>query len=151
MNAEFGGGVVSVNTISVPAQDFFTITAGSSYNDKTTGKNFKGLLIENKQYLGGIPDNRKLMGTNWESRKDIVEAFDAIKIPNNWALYNYQPNPSQNYQLSGGRVISLKNNRRIGFIGAASYRNTWQTQDVRMSRNGYEGQTAFSRTGGSHS
>lgn len=141
MNAEFGGGVVSVNTISVPAQDFFTITAGSSYNDKTTGKNFKGLLIENKQYLGGIPDNRKLMGANWESRKDVVQAFDASKVPNNWALYNYQPNPSQNYQLSGGKIISLKNNRRIGFIGAASYRNTWQTQDVRMSRNGYEGQT----------
>lgn len=139
LSAEFGGGMVAVTTQSIPSEDFLSVTAGASYNDKTTGKEFKGLLIDNKVYTARIPDNRKLMGANWNSRKDILAGFDAGKVSNNWALYNYTPNPSQNYQVAGGKVISLKNDRKLGFTGSLSYRNTWQTQDVRMGRNGYDG------------
>lgn len=139
VNAEFGGGLVSVNTRAIPSHDFLTITAGAGYDDKTTNKNFTGLKIEDKQYWGRIPDHRQLMGkSNWNSRKEILAAFDHAKFPNNWALYTYQPKPAQNYLLSGGKVIELKNDHRIGLTASVSYRNTWQTQDVFMTRNGFE-------------
>lgn len=139
MSAEFGGGLVSVNTKALPSENFLTVTVGAGYDDKTTNKPFTGMLIENKQYFGAMPDNRKLMGVaNWNSRKDVLQAFDPALFPNNWRLYQYKPKPSENFQLSGGRLIELKNEHRIGFMGSLSYRNTWQTQDVRMGRNGYD-------------
>lgn len=145
MSAEFGGGLVTVNTAAIPSENFLSVSAGGSFNDKTTGRDFKGLLIGNKQYAGGIPDDRKLMGrTNWKSRSDIEAAFRPVSFSNNWALYNYRPNPSQNYQVAGARVIPFKNGQKLGLMASLSYRNTWQTQDVRMSRGGYEGKDSTS-------
>lgn len=141
ISAEFGGGLVAVNTTAIPTADFLSVSAGGSYNDKTTGRDFKGLEIGNKQYAAGVPDDRKLMGrTDWKSRNDIETAFKPALFPNNWALYNYKPNPSQNYQITGGKVIPFKNGQNLGLMASVTYRNTWQTQDVRMSRSGYEGQ-----------
>jgi outer membrane receptor protein involved in Fe transport len=140
MSAEFGGGLVAVQTQTIPTENFLTIAAGVSVNDKTTGKSFTGLQIENKQYFGAMPDNRKLMGRNdWGSRAAIVEKFDPALFPNNWALHKYTPLPSQNFQVSGGKIVPFQQNRKLGLIGAVSYRNTWQTQDMRMTRNGYDG------------
>lgn len=139
MSAEFGGGMVSVNTRSIPTQDFFTVTAGAGYDSKTTNRKFLGRQIENKQYLGQVPDHRLLMGKkNWNSRSEIVDAFDYKKFQNDWALYTYYPNPSQNYLVSGGKVFDIKGGHKIGLTASLSYRNNWQTQDVFMSRNGFE-------------
>lgn len=150
--AEFGGGLVQVNTKDIPSSNSFSVTVGGSINDKTTGKDFRFPNIVSKNYLGGIDDNRKLFGTlNWKSRKDIINSGNfgeasstgerPLKDPklfnNNWALYHYKPLPSLNGQLSLTRVIPLKGERQLGVIASASYRNTWQTQDVRMTRDGY--------------
>lgn len=150
-SAEFGGGLVQINTKDIPSENFLSLTIGSSYNDKTTGKDFRSPKIDKKQYTGGIPDSRNLFGTlDWKSRSDILNSGnllpetsdgspfkDAASVPNSWALYNYKPLPSFNGQLSYGHVMSLQKERTLGFTASASYRNTWQTQDIRMSRDGY--------------
>lgn len=140
MSAEFGGGLVSVSTRAIPSQDFLTITAGAGYEDKTTNKPFIAQKMENKQYLGAIPDHRLLMGQkNWNSRKDVLAAFDYSKFPNDWSLYTYKPVPAQSFLISGGKVVDLADGHRLGFTASVSYRNTWQTQDIAMSRGGFEG------------
>lgn len=140
LSAEFGGGLVAVNTQAIPAENFLTVSAGTSYNNKTTGKEFKGLQLDNNSYWAGTAAHRKLMGNNnWNSRTDIIKNFNPSLVNNNWQLYKYTPSPSTNYQLSGGKVIAFKNNQKLGVVASVSYRNTWQTQDIRMGRNGYDG------------
>jgi outer membrane receptor protein involved in Fe transport len=146
-SAEFGGGLVEVNTLDIPASNFLNISAGGSYNSKTTGKNFASLKLEGKEYFGRISDHRKLMGTfDWKSENDIKAKFaevankDANAFSNNWGLYQLKAPVSQNYQVSVGRVIPGKGTDRFGVVASVGYRNTFSTQDIRMSRDGFEGQ-----------
>lgn len=150
-SAEFGGGLVQINTKDIPSENFLSLTVGSSYNDKTTGKDFRSPKIDKAQYTGGIPDSRNLFGTlDWKSRNEIINSGnllpgatdersfkDPAAVSNNWGLYNYTPLPSFNGQLSLGRTMPLQHERKLGFTASVSYRNTWQTQDMRMSRDGY--------------
>jgi hypothetical protein len=152
MNAEFGGGLVMVNTKTIPSENFFHLTVGGSVNDKTTGKLFRSQKIEGREYFGQVNTSREIFGSlDWKSRDEILNSGNFTKnaqndyilnkesaLSNNWKLYNYSPGISPNMQVSLGRVIPLKNNRTIGLIASASYRTTWQTQDVRMSRDGFD-------------
>jgi len=144
-SAEFGGGLIEVNTKNIPSENSFSITIGENYNDKTTGKNFRAQKISKSSYFGSTGSDRTLLGrTDWKNGDDIrayytANGSDAKLFSNNWRLYNYTPLPSPNLQASLGRVINLKNNDQIGIITSISYRNTWQTSDVLSGRNGYTG------------
>ncbi|SEW44277.1 Outer membrane receptor proteins, mostly Fe transport [Chitinophaga sp. YR573] len=140
-SAEFGGGLVEVNTLSVPTSNFFNITVGGSVNNQTTGKDFVSLKLEGKEYLGQVSSHRNFMGKlNWGS---ITEALDAYgkggTLSSNWGLYKFKAQPSQNYQLSIGHIFPVKNGGQFGAIASVSYRNTLAVQDIRMTRNGYDG------------
>ncbi|NML22943.1 TonB-dependent receptor [Pseudoflavitalea sp. G-6-1-2] len=153
MSAEFGGGLVQVNTRSVPTSDFFSVTGGMSVNEKTTGKVFLSQLLDNRSYLGLITEDRNLLGkAKWSGYRALIkdgrlEPFgdegakfkNKNDLTNNWRLYKYRPLPSVNMQVSGGRVLALEKNRSLGLMASVSYRNNWQTQDVRMGRDGYGG------------
>ncbi|WP_162847048.1 TonB-dependent receptor [Mucilaginibacter gracilis] len=147
-SAEFGGGLVEVNTKNIPTENYFNITFGENYNDKTTGRNFRGLNISTRNYFGSASSDRTLLGrTDWKNVDNIradyaAKGSDAKLFNNNWKLYNYSPPVSPNFQAAFGRVINLKNNDQIGIIASASYRNTWQNSDVIMGRNGYGGSDA---------
>lgn len=141
-SAEFGGGLVEVNTLDIPTSNFLNVSVGGSYNDKTTGKDFLTLKRENKEYLGQVASHRNLLGIlDWKSRNDAIAKFNASDktanmFSNNWGLYNLKAAPSQNYQISGGRVMPV-NGGEIGVVASFGYRNTLSTQDVRMSRDGF--------------
>jgi len=153
MSAEFGGGLVMVNTKAIPSENFFTVIAGGSVNDKTTGKSFLTQKIEGREYFGLTARSRELFGTlDWKSRNDIVNNGKFTLVPggggtlndpsdlaNNWKLYRYKPGISPNFQVSLGRVIPLEHQRKIGILVSVSYRNAFQTQDIRSSRNGFGG------------
>jgi len=149
-SAEFGGGSVEVRTKDIPAANFFHVSIGGGYNDQTTGKDFRSLQLEGKEYLGQVADHRKLFGRlDWKSSGDIVANLeqqddqsysvqDLSSFPNNWGMYRFQAAPSSNLQASLGRVVPLRNEgHKLGIIASASYRNTMQTQDITMGTNDF--------------
>lgn len=144
LSAEFGGGLVHVVTRDIPSQDFNAISIGGGYNDRTTGKSFHTLKLEGKEYLGSIPDHRKLFGkSDWKNKQQALDHYDSKgKQPeafgNNWAVSQMNAQPSKNFSLSLGRSYYLKNDKRFGFVASMSYRNTIQTQDVISGRNGFD-------------
>ncbi len=144
-SAEFGGGLVEVNTLDIPTANFLNVSVGGSVNDKTTGKDFLTTKLDSKQYFGQTADHRKLLGTlNWKNEADIRAKFQETKqdpnaFSNNWGLYQLKAPVSQNYQVSVGRVIPGKHSDQFGVVASLSYRNTFATQDVRMGRDGFEG------------
>lgn len=141
-SAEFGGGLVEVNTKTLPDENYLNLTIGGTANNKTTGKNFRAQQISGGSYLGAVSADRKLFGkTDWKNIDDL-KAYYAVnpgaqQFKNNWGLYNYTPTISPNLQFDLGKTIKLKHNDRLGVMASLSYRNTWQTADVHMGRNGY--------------
>jgi hypothetical protein len=150
-SAEFGGGSVVVNTLDIPARNFFNISIGGSYNNNTTGKDFLSIPLEGREYLGLASKSRYLMGSlNWKSKDDILQAFDAHGkdpkiISNNWGISAFKAQPSINTQLAIGQIFAgSRQAEQWGVVASLSYRNTLATQDVRMSRFGFEVSSADS-------
>ncbi len=145
-SAEFGGGLVEVNTLDIPNTSFLNISAGGSYNDKTTGKPYLSLKRENREFFATVASHRNLLGSlDWKSTTDVINKYNATgkgasQFSNNWGLYQYNAPVSQNYQLSGGKVFNGKGSNQFGFVASGGYRNTYSTQDIRMSRDGFAGQ-----------
>lgn len=142
-SAEFGGGSVEVNTKSIPAENFLTVTAGTSVNDQTTGKPFRSLKLEGREYFGQVSKHRYLFGTlDWQNAQQVADKYaslnnDAGAFNNNWGLHGFNAHPSQNYQVSLGRVMPVGKEQKLGITASVSYRNTLQTDDIYMSRDGF--------------
>ena len=140
MNASFGGGLIQINTKDIPNENFMSFTAGGSYNDQSTGKDFLSHKRGKYDYLG-FDDGRRnyprdLMQTNRQAAPNVEltqEEYDKKVIDqskrftsDNLTVYRYKAAPSQNYQFTLGRLYALDttNTSKLGFTGAVTYRNT---------------------------
>lgn len=146
MSAEFGGGLVQINTKDIPVENFLSVTAGTTINDRTAGKDMLSFQREgNRGYAARYATHRYLYGQKeWQSLEAIRAYKETHKenavLNNNWQPYYYAAQPSQNYQLSLGRVFRLNTTKqnRLGLIASASYRNTQNIQGIISSRFGFE-------------
>ncbi|TDQ07483.1 TonB-dependent receptor [Pedobacter metabolipauper] len=140
MNASFGGGLIQINTKDIPNENFTTFTAGTSYNDQTTGEDFLSHKRGKYDYFG-FDDGRRdfpkdlqhtIRNTTPNEALSDVEYRKKVddqskKFTNdNFTMYHNQAAPSQNYQFTIGRLLSLdtSNSNKFGFTGSLSYRNT---------------------------
>lgn len=146
-SAEFGGGLVEINTKDIPSENFLNVTAGTSVNDRTSGKDMLSLRRDgNKGYLGQYAAHRYLAGQkNWNSLQDIRDAqaghASGTLLTNNWQPYYYGAMPSQNYQVSFGRVMPTiaGSANKLGVLASVSYRNTQSIQGLSTIRNNFPG------------
>jgi outer membrane receptor protein involved in Fe transport len=144
-SAEFGGGLIEVNTLDIPTSNFLNISAGGSFNTNTTNKQFQSLHLDGSEYWGKASPDRNLLGKlDWNSTDDIKAAYaakgnKAAAFSNNWGVEKMQAPLSQNYQLAAGKVIRLNDKHQLGMVLSGSYRNTFLTEDIRMSRDNFEG------------
>lgn len=158
MNGSFGGGLVQVNTRDIPNENFMSFTAGATFNDQTTGKDFLSHKRGKYDYLGFDDGRRKfpeglMLTTVSDPERGLVQAAPELILAqskkfttDNFSVYRNIAAPSQNYQLSLGRVYDLKKeNSRFGFTGSLSYRNT---QSISL----IEGQTrgSWAQQGNNH-
>jgi outer membrane receptor protein involved in Fe transport len=151
----FAGGLVQITTKSVPESNFFSISAGSSYNSRTMGKDFLGYGRGKYDYLGfddggrdHFPDNMlNLVGKFDPTKEDSQNEIKAAQVAEQnkriggterLGARRFQAMPSQNYQLSLGRTYSLDSTkvRQLGFVGSVSYRNTQTNDYVSSMRRG---------------
>ncbi|WP_316804276.1 TonB-dependent receptor domain-containing protein [Pedobacter nototheniae] len=152
MNTSFGGGLVQINTKDIPTENFMSFTAGTSYNDQSTGKDFLSHKRGKYDYFGfddgrrdfpvdlqqtdrGTAPNNVLTDAEFQKKVDD----QSKKFTNdNFTIYKYKTAPSQNYQFTIGRLIKLDTvkQNKLGFTGSLTYRNTQninQFDNVRRS------------------
>ena len=139
MNVSFGGGLIQINTKDIPNENFMSFTAGTSYNDQSTGKDFLSHKRGKYDYFGFDDGNRdfpqglqhtvrtvapNITLTDAEFQKKVEDQSRRF-THDNFTVYKYKAAPSQNYQFTIGRLISLDTvkNNKLGFTGALSYRN----------------------------
>ncbi|MFW0718215.1 TonB-dependent receptor domain-containing protein [Pedobacter sp. N23S346] len=150
MNTSFGGGLIQINTKDIPAENFIGFTAGTSYNDQSTGKDFLSHKRGKYDYLGfddgrrdfpeGLQQTDRGTAPNTNlSNEDYQKKIDdqSKKFKNdNFSIYKYKTAPTQNYQFSIGRLIKLDtaNQNRLGIIGSVTYRNTQTINQIDQVR-----------------
>lgn len=151
----FAGGLVQITTKSVPESNFLSVSAGTSFNSRTTGKDFLGYGRGKYDFLGfddgtrdHFPDGLLNLIGKFDPTKD--ESQNEIKAPQvgeqnkriggteRMGTRVFESMPSQNYQLSLGRAYALssRKERKLGFVGSLSYRNTQTNDYVSTMRRG---------------
>ena len=141
----FGGGLIQINTLSIPAKNFNTFSFGSKYINGSTGNDFLGYGRGKWDYLGfddgargNYPrDLQVFTGINYDPANPFkpvpegVEPFTPEMIGeqnrrigglDRIGTRKYQTMPGQNYQFSLGRSYQFPKSV-FGFVGSLSYRN----------------------------
>ena len=122
---EFAGGVVQINTKSVPDKDFQSISVGSGYNTVTTfkeGKTYKGsstdwLGFDNgtRDFPSAIPSTEVFNSLTPTQRSEIAKTFEY-----DWGIKNEAFNPNTSFQYSIGRNYDIKD-KVFGFLFSATH------------------------------
>jgi hypothetical protein len=131
---EFAGGIIQVNTKSIPEDNFQSISIGGGYNTITTGKekmSYKGGKLD---WLG-IDDGSRAMPKEIPVKK-FNDAFGVELAKNNvtdWSSTLEKQRPNMSFQYSIGRNKEI-NNMKFGVVGAVNYNNNTVFNTMTESR-----------------
>ena len=109
MIGDFGGGIIQINTKSVPEKFIQTASIGFQYNSITTFNTMDAFGLEGSEYLGlpsakrNIPVLDPKMGfePHTTSKDPELNARETLKFNNDWSLkkVNVMPAPRFSYSL----------------------------------------------------
>ena len=112
MPAEFGGGLIFINTKNIPEKDFMSVSASTGFNTVATGKDrvyYQGGKLD---WLG-IDDGTRELPAAIPAQKEYpvnmaLQAEMAKNLKNNWALLSGKFAPNMNLQYSVGKNFKKK-------------------------------------------
>ncbi|ODM52553.1 TonB-dependent receptor [Elizabethkingia meningoseptica] len=151
MNANFAGGFVQIVTKDIPTEPFFNFSMGSSYNDISTFKEQLGRKVRKYDYLafddgsrdlpiGQVKTLSQLAIENGGQAQTNPELFDQSKLfkYDNFTTYRSSTPLGIQYQASGGTYFNLskRNNNKLGFVAALSYRNRQEQEEIKNFERG---------------
>jgi outer membrane receptor protein involved in Fe transport len=132
---EFAGGIIDINTTEPKETNFQNIQISGAFNSITTFKDFKTYNGGGADFLGlgagarGIPDG--LPTTEQFNIATNLEKADLAKlIKSDWGSFNRKALPNLSLQYSIGRMIQLKEKRKLGYVFAYSYQNNFSYSQV---------------------
>ena len=121
---EFAGGVVQINTKSVPDKDFQSITVGSGYNTITTFKEQKTYKGSGTDWLGfdngardlpsTIPSTQVFNALTYQEKAALAQTFEY-----DWKINNSTFKPNTSFQYSIGRNVGF-GDRNLGILFSVS-------------------------------
>ena len=126
---EFAGGVVQINTKSVPDKDFQSLTVGSGYNTITTFKNEKTYKGSSTDWLGfdngtralpnSIPSTEVMQGANHAlPNLQVAKSFQS-----DWEITDGKFKPNTSFQYAIGKHYDI-GNKKIGMLFSLSHNIT---------------------------
>lgn len=125
--AEFAGGIIQINTKTIPSKNFQSLQIGGGYNTITTFKDqvtYKG----GKYDWLGIDDGTRALSPNIPAKLDFPinshsQALLAKETTTNWGLENKNFSPNLSLQYSAGVTTQLLK-KEIGIVAALTYSKT---------------------------
>ncbi len=129
MPSEFAGGIVQINTKSIPEQNFISFSAGAGYNTITTGREkiiYPGGKYDNLGFDDGSRDLPAEIPAYTEKAswiKNTDQAKMATYFKNDWAYSTSQFAPNSQFQLAGGYNLSRKEKDFLGIVFSLGYNN----------------------------
>ncbi len=143
--AEFGGGSVTLKTISIPNENFLKVGVSYANNSQTTGKDGLSYFGGGKDWSGyddgtrAIPPlllNAIANGTELRPSNPFIaggfdpEVLEAIgeSLSNTYNLDNETVDPGLGLNLAGGARHTLDSGTVLGFSSAIEYGSDYQTR-----------------------
>lgn len=140
---EFGGGVIDLQSLAVPEEDFLNISIGISGNSVTTGE--KGLTYYGSdddewgfddgarkmspELRDALATGQQINSANFsaEAQRTIGRSFND---PNLYLLQQKNSiDPGYDFGASAGYSWDLQDGVRLGTILVASFENDWSSRD----------------------
>jgi len=138
MPAEFAGGIIQINTKSIPDKTFYTISVGGSYNTITTFKPQKTYEGGTLDWIGVDNGSRAMSASIPEYGKYPIGISDqanlAQQFSTSWGLVDKKFSPNYNFQFSAGYNPKI-GDKELGIITALTYSRSFNYNET--IRNGY--------------
>ncbi|MBN8702831.1 MAG: outer membrane beta-barrel protein [Bacteroidetes bacterium] len=140
---DFAGGVIQINTKSIPEKSGQSISVGASYNKFSTFNNFKTYDGGKYDWLG-IDDGTRALKSDVPTTKEMAAATnddraEYAKLMNySWGIENRKALPSFNFQYSLFNVGTVFG-KEAGSVFAVTYNNSFNTSFA--TRREFEEQT----------
>lgn len=133
---DFGGGIIRINTKSIPVKKTQTFSLGFQYNSLTTFKDINTFDISSSEYFGIIGKNHRTPNISGSLAKPNAEynASETQKFNNDWSVNSVKPmlSPRLNYTL--GVPFKLKNKQELGLLVSINYSMTQKYSDGIVNR-----------------
>ena len=129
MSGEFAGGVININTKSIPEKNSQSISIGAGYNPQTTFKNFTTYKGGKTDWLGVDDGTRAIPGAypNPAFTTDKNQQIADAKLFNyDWTLQNKKALPNMNFQYMLANVGKVFK-KNFGSLFALTYNSTSST------------------------
>jgi outer membrane receptor protein involved in Fe transport len=149
---DFGGGVIKINTKSIPERFTQNLNIGAQYNSITTFKDFTQYktyggeqfnIFGNERNLPALGDNDLRSQTAFPSSAEKTKLANASQgFNHDWGRTTSSAMPNMRFAYSMGMPINLKNGSKIGLILALNYSNTKRYSDVEVNSYDGDGPTA---------
>ncbi len=130
MPSEFAGGIVKVNTKSIPEKNFVSFSIGGGYNTITTGKT-KTIYEGGKYDKLGFDDGSRDLPSEIPSLHDksswiatSEQAKMATHFKNDWAYSQSKFTPNSSAQFATGYNFKRKEKDFLGVIFSLGYNNS---------------------------
>lgn len=149
----FSGGLVQLNTVDFPSENFLRLSLGSSLNNMVSLRSDKfvsspggstdwlGIDDGSREMPAGMPENRRSMDALLTQSRDPFDTTGAKEhwidlgksFHNNLWKRNYSTaSPNGSFSLSAGHATSLFDNE-FGVVGSLTYNNSYALNE--MGRN----------------
>ncbi|MDF2437371.1 MAG: hypothetical protein K0Q95_1747 [Bacteroidota bacterium] len=141
---DFAGGIIQINTKSIPEKNEQTISISAGYNTLSTFETFKTYKGGKYDFIGmddgtrGIPDGLSTTEQYTNGLTNLEKAENAKLMANSWALSEKKASPNLSFQYSIARTGKLFK-REIGNLFAITYNNSYTINEE--TRRDYEEQS----------
>lgn len=130
---EFAGGVIAVNTKSIPSQDFSSLSVGLGYNTIATLKKRQYYGGGRWDFLGFDDGTRRLPST---IPNPLPASIDervklAKQVPNDWEVYSGKALPNINLQYAVGKNFQKKQKDYLGVLFSITYSRSSNNQEIK--------------------
>lgn len=132
--SDFAGGVVQINTKSVPDRNFQTLSIGSGFNTITTfqeqrtyegsGTDWLGYDNGVRAFPSTLPSTEVFNVLSFQEKAELAKTFEY-----DWGIQSQKFAPNYNFQYSIGRSIKL-GEKTLGMIFSVSNTKTNNFNDV---------------------
>ena len=129
LTGEFAGGVIQINTKSIPEKKSQSISIGAGYNAQTTFKNFTTYKGGKTDWLGADDGTRAIPGAypNPAFTTDKNQQIADAKLFNyDWTLQTKKALPNMNFQYALANVGKVFK-KDFGSVFALTYNSTTNT------------------------
>lgn len=129
--ADFSGGFVKITTKSMPDKNDFFISYGMNANSETHFNDHFYNTASPTDFLG-FDNGVRSLRSSVPLRMDNYNQAQVTEITkngfrNDWSVNKIRPIPDQRINLMINRVYSLKNDSKLGMVGAINYSHGFQT------------------------